>query len=164
MSQMGATGLSVEALSQAVGVARAGFYWHFKSRDALLRQLLDYWVRELTEVISATKHVLDLEPKKRLTRLAELVLEYDLARYDIPIRQWALNDAGAARVVRRVDRIRMDFVRNAFRELGFTGDDLEIRAMLFLCYQTLESSMYRDLSRKRRRELIAERIELLTRR
>jgi AcrR family transcriptional regulator len=164
LSKNGIAGLKVENLARALGIARAGFYWHFKSRDALLRQLLDYWVHELTEVITADADVLTLEPKKRLTRTAEMVLEYDLARYDMAIRQWALTDAGAARAVRKVDRIRMDFLRDAFRELGFTGDDLEVRAMLFLSYQSLESTMYRDLSRKRRRELITKRIELLTRR
>jgi AcrR family transcriptional regulator len=146
LSKNGIAGLKVENLARALGIARAGFYWHFKSRDALLRQLLDYWVHELTEVITADADVLTLEPKK------------------LAIRQWALTDAGAARAVRKVDRIRMDFLRDAFRELGFTGDDLEVRAMLFLSYQSLESTMYRDLSRKRRRELITKRIELLTRR
>ncbi len=105
-----------------------------------------------------------LEPKKRLTKTAEMVLEYDLGRYDMAIRQWALTDAGAARAVRKANRIRLDFIRNAFCELGVTGDDLDMRAMLFLCYHTWESSTFREISRKRRRELIAKRIELLTRR
>ncbi len=164
LSKNGVAGLKVESLARALGIARAGFYWHFKSRDDLLRQLLDYWVHELTEVVTGNADVLALEPKSRLTKTAEMILEYDLARYDMAIRQWALTDTGAARAVRKVDRIRMDFLRDAFRELGFTGDDLEIRAMLFLSYQSLEFTMYRDLSRKRRRELIAKRIEFLTRR
>ena len=159
----GVAGLKVESLARSLGIARAGFYWHFKNRDDLLRQLLDYWVRELTEVITADADLAALEPKSRLTKTAEMILEYDLARYDMAIRQWALTDTGAALAVRKVDRMRMDFLRDAFREIGFTGDDLEIRAMLFLCYQTWEPSMFRDLSRKRRRQLIAKRIELLTR-
>jgi hypothetical protein len=106
--------------------------------------------------------LLSLEPVDRLIRLAEMILDYDLARYEIPIRQWALQDKRAAREVRRVNRIRLDLLRNTFSELGFTGEDLEMRAMLFVCYQTWESPMFPELSRKRRRELIAKRIELLT--
>ena len=45
--------------------------------------------------------------------------------------------------------------------LGFTGDDLEMRSMLFVCYHAWESPMFREISRKRRREQIAKRIELL---
>ncbi len=58
--------------------------------------------------------------------------------------------------------MRLDFVRRAFRELGFTGDDLEMRSMLFVCYQTWEASMFRELTRKRRRQLISVRLDLLT--
>jgi len=106
--------------------------------------------------------VLALEPKSRLVRTAELILENDLTRYEIAIRQWALEDREAARAVRQADRIRLDFVRGAFSELGFENDDLETRAMLFTCYHTWDSPMFGEISRKRRCELIAKRIELLT--
>jgi len=36
------------------------------------------------------------------------------------------------------------------------------RTMLFVCYHSWESPMFREISRKRQRELIAKRIELLT--
>jgi hypothetical protein len=37
-----------------------------------------------------------------------------------------------------------------------------MRTMLFTCYHSWESSMFPEISRKRRRELIAKRIDLLT--
>jgi hypothetical protein len=46
--------------------------------------------------------------------------------------------------------------------IHFVGDDLDMWAMLFVCYHTWEAPMFREVSRKRRRELIAKRIELLT--
>ena len=91
-----------------------------------------------------------------------MILDYDLTRFEIAIRQWALQDQHAARAVKKVNRKRLDFIRSALSELGFTGDDLEMRTMLFVCYQTWESTMFREITRKRRRELIAKRIEILT--
>ena len=79
------------------------------------------------------------------------------------IRQWALRDAGAARAVKKVNRLRLNYVRKAFSELGFNGEDLEMRTMLFVCYHSWESPMFPEISRKRRRDQIAQRIELLTR-
>ena len=69
-------------------------------------------------------------------------------------------DALAARAVKKVNRIRLDYIGGAFSELGFTGDDLDMRAMLFTCYHTWEAPMFQEISRKRRRELIAKRIGL----
>ena len=40
--------LRVERLAKHLGVAKSGFYWHFKDRHALLRKLLRYWVKEYT--------------------------------------------------------------------------------------------------------------------
>ena len=97
-----------------------------------------------------------------MRKIAELVHDYDLTHHEIAIRQWALQDPEAARAVRKVNRLRLDFVRRALSELGFEGDDLEMRSMLFVCYQTWEASMFTELSRERRRVLIAKRIELLT--
>ena len=154
--------VTVEGLARSLGIAKAGFYWHFKNRDDLLRQMLNYWVHEVTEVITENPQILELDPRGRLVATAEMVVGYDLTRYEIAIRQWALRDSTAARAVRKVNRLRLEFIRSAFHELGFEGDDAEMRAMLFVCYQTWEAAMFRDISRKRRRQMIAKRVKLLT--
>jgi len=158
----GVAGVRIEVLAKRLEISKSGFYWHFKNRDQLLKDMLDYWTHELTEVATENPELLTLKPKSRLIKTAEMILEHDLTRYEIPIRQWALQDAVAARAVRKVNRLRLDFIGGAFSELGFTGDDLDMRAMLFTCYHTWEAPMFREISRKRRRKLIAKRIELLT--
>ncbi|MCP3877679.1 MAG: TetR/AcrR family transcriptional regulator [Sulfitobacter sp.] len=164
LSTGGASALTIEGLARSLGIARAGFYWHFKGRDDLLKQLLDHWIAETTAVITADERLLALDPKARLTRVAEMVIDHNLERYDMAFRQWALAEARAMRAVRKVNRLRLEFVGGAFGELGFTGDELEMRTLLFVCYHTWEASTFRELSRKRRRALIEKRIELLTRR
>ena len=74
-----------------------------------------------------------------------------------------MNDKVAARAVKLVNRKRLDFLRQAFTEIGFSDDDADMRAMLFVCYHTWETPMFPEISRKRRRELIAKRIDLLIR-
>jgi hypothetical protein len=104
-----------------------------------------------------------MEPKERLIRAAEIIVDNNLVRFEIGIRQWAMNDKRAARAVRSVNQRRLDFGRLAFDEIGFSDDEAEVRAMLFVCYHTWEAPMFPEISRKRRRELIAKRIALLTR-
>ena len=162
LSEGGVSALAIEGLAKSLGIARAGFYWHFKNRDDLLRQLLSHWTHELTEVVTENPDLHALEPKSRLIKAMEMVHDYELTRYEMAIRQWALRDKGAARAAKKVNRIRLDFFRTALLELGFSGDDLEMRAMLFVCYHSWESPMFPEIPRKRRRELIAKRVELLT--
>lgn len=155
--------LSVEGLARSLGIAKAGFYWHFKNRDDLLRQLLEHWTHEITEVITANPEVLALEPEARLVRAAQIIHDFELTRYEFAFRQWALTDQGAAQAIKRVNRLRLDFARKALGELGFKGEDLEMRAMLFVVYHSLELPMFREISKKRRRGLIGKRMRLLTR-
>lgn len=163
LSEGDVSALTIEGLARSLGIARAGFYWHFKGRDDLLKQLLNHWIAETTAVVTADERLLALDPKARLARAAERIVDHDLGRYEMAIRQWALAEAQVMRAVRKVNRLRLEFARGAFGELGFTGDELEMRTMLFVCYHAWEASTFRELSRKRRRALIENRIELLTR-
>jgi len=154
--------ITVEGLAKELGIAKSGFYWHFKSREELLDALLDHWIHEVTEVITGNLEVDSLEPKARLIKSAEMIHELDLTRYEVGIRQFSLRDKRAFRAVKKANKLRMDFIRKAFSELGFTGDDLEMRTMLFACYHTWEATMFPGVSRKRRRELIGKRLDFLT--
>ena len=72
--------ITVEGLAKELGIAKSGFYWHFKSREELLDALLDHWIHEVTEVITGNLEVDSLEPKARLIKSAEMIHELDLTR------------------------------------------------------------------------------------
>jgi len=157
------TDISVQALARKLGIGKSGFYWHFRNKPELLRALLDYWVHEITEVITANPQMQELDPESRLRRTAEMILDYGLVQYEIGIRQWALQDAEAAKVVRKVNTLRLNYTRETLAELGFEGDDLEMRAMAFVCYHTWELLMFREMPKKKLRGLIRKRIEMICR-
>lgn len=154
--------IKIETLAQALDISKSGFYWHFKNRDELLDRLLDFWLHEVTEVITENPNILKLDPVNRLCRAAEIILDYDLVRYEIGIRQWALGNEKVAETVASVNQKRLDFVSRALQELGFAGEDLEMRALLFACYHACESLMFREIAPERRRRLIEKRVDLIT--
>ena len=158
----GIQGVRVERLARDLGIAKSGFYWHFKERDDLLQQLLEYWEHEFTEVVSENLELRRLGPRERLTRVAELVLEHDLSGFDLSFRAWAAHDRLVARRVNRVIGKRFDYIREAFAELGFEGQDLDMRTRLFVCYSSAERATYPGVSKKALRELVPLRMALLT--
>lgn len=154
--------LTVEVLAKDLGIAKSGFYWHFKNRDELLRDLLKYWIHEITEVVTINEKFLAMEPKARLQKTAEMLFDYQLTRWEMAFRQWALEDRETAKVVRKANRMRMKYLLLAFNELGFVDEDAEMRAMTLLSYMTWDMHTFEYVSRKKRRAMIASRIELLT--
>ena len=166
LQKLGETSIAeirIEDLARDLGISKAGFYWHFKDRNQLLEMLLKYWTHEMTEVITQNLSLISLEPKARLVKTAEMILDNDLVRYEIGIRQWALSNKDAAKAVRKVNRIRLKFVKQAFLDYGFTGDDAETRALMFTVYHTWETPMFHEIPRKRRHQLIKRRIDILLR-
>ena len=162
ISEGGVSAVSIEGLARSLGINKSGFYWHFKNRDDLLYQILEYWIHEITEVISENPEISKIDPRQRLVKIADMIIDYDLNRYELGIRHWAMQNAEAKKAVKKVNQLRLDFIRKAFSDLGFSGDDLEMRTMLFVGYHSSESIIFGEFSKKRRRELINKRINLLT--
>ena len=154
--------ISIEGLAKHLKIAKSGFYWHFRNRDELLRDLLAYWLHEITEVVTINEELLALEPLARLQKTAEMLHDFRLTRYELAIRQWAQEDKGAAKVVRKANRMRMEYLLLALSELGIEGEEAEMRAMTFLCYITWEPHTFHEVTRKKRRSMIAARVRMLT--
>ena len=68
----------------------------------------------------------------------------------------------AAEVVRGTDKRRIEWLRAQFRELGFAGNEAEMRARLFVYYQLAEPSVLWREPKSKRREIMRLRFKLLT--
>ena len=158
----GIDAVRVERLAKILSVAKGGFYWHFEDRRDLHKKLLEYWYHEYTAVVISSPLIRRGDPKARLARVMTMIQEHDLAKYDLAIRAWAKHDDLAREVVAIVTKARMDFIRAIFSELGFKGDELEMRTRLFVCYHTWESAMFDDLPPRKRTRLRKQRLEFLT--
>lgn len=161
LASEGVQGVRVERLARDLGIAKSGFYWHFRDRSELLQSILDYWKDEFTAVVTANTDFLEGDPKKRLYDTMCMILDHNLAKYDLAIRDWAANDSAAARVVRRVYRMRLDFVRSIFSDMGFRGRQLEMRTRLFVAYHIWEETTFDDLTKDERRKLLRLRHKFL---
>ena len=162
LSREGVQGVRVERLARDLKIAKSGFYWHFRDRRELLRDVLDYWAYEFTEVVIQYQNLLDSDPESRLNQISNMIRKHHLTKYEVSIRAWAEHDEMAAKVVAQVYKDRLAYLRAIFRELGFEGDELEMRTRLFVCYHAWEMSMFRDESERKLARLQKLRIKLLT--
>ena len=136
--------VKIDRLAKQLGISRSGFYYHFKDRQDLLQHLLDYWANEYTAVITEDMDMKKLDAEKRLFTTMKIVREKKLPKYDLAMNSWAKVDPLVDKVVKKVIKIRLDFTRAMFEELGFDGDELEMRARMFLCYHAWEEVMFTD--------------------
>lgn len=157
----GIDAIKVESLAKKLKVSKGGFYWHFKNRQSLIRAMVEYWSDEFSNVILENLEVLKADPKERLHKVMKMLLEYDLAHLESQMWAASEKDSVAKEVVDRVYKKRFEFIRLAFSEMGFKGEDLEMRTHLFQCYHTWDGVMYRDVPKAKRAKWIQLRLELL---
>ena len=161
LESSGVEAVKIERLAKAFGISRSGFYWHFENRQDLLEHLLDYWVRRYTGVVTDDPDVAKLDPKKRLLTTMEMIRDKQLTKYDLAMNSWARLDSHAHKVVSKVVKTRLNYLRVIFAEIGFEGDELEMRTRLFVCYHSWEDTMFPDLSNQKHSKLLKLRHKYL---
>lgn len=127
----GPEAIRIEALAARLGVSKGGFYWHFKDRPALLKEMLDAWEKSAVgDVIEEVESKSD-EPRAKLQHLFELASSATgLLPVELALRDWARRDEGVARRLHRVDNRRMEYLRSLFGPICVDEDDVEARSIL----------------------------------
>ena len=161
LAEEGIGAVKVERLASKLGITRGSFYHHFRDREALLREMLDYWAQQWTYSIRDEISALDLEPATALLALMKAIRSKKAASFDAPFRAWALHDPLALEVIKRVDEERLGFIQSWFEALGFEGMEAENRARLYLYYEMSEPAMFAAQSAEMEEQLILERHRFL---
>jgi len=129
IASQGVTAVAVEALARQLGVTKGSFYWHFPTRDALLKAALKRWESQDTEALFEEVEAIG-DPRERLRELfrrsgreakSHVIYSALLRALDQPIVQ---------PLMERVSRRRMEFLTRAYRELGMDKRTATQRARL----------------------------------
>lgn len=126
----GPDAVRVEALAQALGVTKGGFYGYFADRNALLEEMLDAWERKAIDETLERVQRKGGDVRIRLRRAGALTFSAELLPIDLAVREWSRRDAAVAERLRRVDNRRMAYLREMFREISRDEAEAEARSML----------------------------------
>jgi len=126
----GPDAVQIEPLARALGVTKGGFYGYFDDRRALLEEVLDTWESRSTDQVIERVEDEGGDPMVRARRAAELTFSAELRPVDLAVRDWARRDADVAERLRRVDNVRMAYLRTLLGPVAADDEDLEVRCMI----------------------------------
>ena len=129
LAQSGVAAIAVEALARTLGVTKGSFYWHFPTREALLKSAIDRWEqRDEDQVLAQVEPIAD--PRERLRELFHRVRrEVQSHRIYAALLQ-ASDHPLVQPVIERISRRRLALLTDAYREAGFAARDAAHRARL----------------------------------
>ena len=129
IAHQGVNALAVEALARELGVTKGSFYWHFRTREALLQAALERWEqygeRDVLGKIEAIE-----QPHQRLPELFHRVASELHPHRVYAALLKALDHPLVVPVIARVSQRRCDFLNRAYCEVGLPPDEATNRARL----------------------------------
>jgi AcrR family transcriptional regulator len=129
IAEQGVNAVAVEALARQLGVTKGSFYWHFRTREALVQAALERW--ELygeREIIGQIESIPD--PRVRLPELFRRVAHELQPHRVYAALLKALDHPQVVPVMARVSQRRMEFLNTAYREAGMPTAEALNRARL----------------------------------
>lgn len=112
----GTAAVSAAALARALGVTRGSFYWHFGSRDELLRAVVETWEREHSDAVLDTLAAV-ADPRERLRLLVGAATSKPPSLF-IRLLEAQGSEPAVAEVLDRSRARRVGFLARAFRDCG----------------------------------------------
>ncbi len=129
IAEQGVASVAVEPLARRLGVTKGSFYWHFPSREALLRAALERWETiEQETVFGSLEGVPD--PRQRLSDLFRMVAHEAKSHIIYSELLKAMDHPVVQPVMRRVSQRRLDYLTASFRQAGLGRTEAQHRARL----------------------------------
>lgn len=148
LSTKGVSKFNLDTLLKEMPVSKGSFYWHFENRAEFLAALVEYWDRHDTKSVVDALEALSpaTSAADKLWELMCEVYELKYSRNDLLMRSLILEYPELGKAVAAADKTRYATVRRLFAEMGFAGDELDMRALAFVSITSMDQHLLLDIS------------------
>lgn len=133
-AEMGINGIVVEKMAKKLKVNKSSFYWHFKTKQDFVHEIISYWVLESTNQIISIADSKKSWPKK-FEKLIELSFKKDpFLDFNFFLKRYALKHKNIQSIIDKIDHQRIEYTRKILMGMNFSESDATIKAQLFYKY------------------------------
>jgi AcrR family transcriptional regulator len=130
----GERNVRVEKIARDLGVTKGSYYWYFESREGFLEKLLEHSL-----VVGTEEFIQRSEdskgPREKLRLLIAAILKDRRGKdFDFYLRDFARRNKLAAKIIRKTEGRRIEYLRGLLTACGVHPDEARIRAEIFYNY------------------------------
>lgn len=126
----GPDALRISRLCDRLGVTKGSFYWHFPDIASYRAALVQAWADERELRDAQVTQPPDIDPRERLRRMMETLLNDRHWAVSRVMRIWALTNEAVNTSVRHSDERVLRSARQVFADAGFDLAQAHLRATL----------------------------------
>jgi AcrR family transcriptional regulator len=128
----GASAVKLDALTRELGLTTGSFYRHFGGMKHYLDELARLYGRDQVRA-NLDKADVD-DPRERIRELGRIARRSKMRSLDAAMRDWAGSNPVAAEAIRAADEHLLLFMSRAFRDLGYSDSESQLRAQILLSF------------------------------
>jgi AcrR family transcriptional regulator len=126
LATKGPGALSIDCLCLVTTKTKGSFYHHFGSREQYIQDLLEHHEKNTMDEIMAVTNE-GSNPPERIKRLMKLAFQIS-GDVELAIRAWALYDPKVKAYQDRLDRRRLDYLKELHMASGLSPDKAEMKS------------------------------------
>ena len=136
LEKRGIAAVKIDALARQFKVTRGSFYFHFSGLSDLHGGLIEVWRQRNCAPFEALEKITMDGPAYFEKVVRVLVDEESFSpSLDLAIRDWSRMSKPLAAEMEASDRLRMDLLARAFRDIGYSDDESVVRARITYLHQ-----------------------------
>jgi AcrR family transcriptional regulator len=164
LTRHGIGSVTINTLAKQLKVTRESFYWHFKSRAALLDELLSDWEKTNNAPFERTLNLSGdgLNEFRTIAHDIWITEKGYSPKFDTAMRDWGRSSRKVALSVKRVDERRIEILRKIFLDLGYQEPEAMVRARVAYFHQVGYYTIGMRETKKSRLELLPYYMSILS--
>jgi len=143
-TEHGVSGIIVEKMAKTLKVNKSSFYWHFKTKNDFINELIQYWIDQETERIIHTTSSKKASLEKFESHI-KLIYKQDLFwDFNFFLKQYARKEKRIQKIIDDIDTRRMRYAQNLLKEMGYLEEDANIKAQVLTKHYIGHHEMLRN--------------------
>lgn len=131
----GIVGINVEQMAETLDCNRSSFYWHFKSKEKFLNEMIQYWFEDSIKPITVEVNKKQ-NASERLIKFMTLSFE-DRTRKDLMyhLRKLSQIDSNVKELLDYLTSKRLAYISSLIQDLGYSKKEAKMKSeILFNFY------------------------------
>lgn len=127
-SEQGVSGIVVEKMAKKLKVNKSSFYWHFKTKNEFINQLVIFWKnRETDRIINLTND--KKTGLEKFRAIIPLIYKQDpFLDFVFHLKRYARKEKQIQAIIDNINKQRIDYTCIILQEMGYSKKVAKIKA------------------------------------